>query len=288
MIHVIDEVAIKQEILEISFSSLPISCPTSNSDGSGKKKRRAVPEKRTMGMKTPKKTTKTAPKLGSPSVHPSTLSHKLTVAQKDALSLAFTGHNSVPSLASRNAWASANNVKGDAVHRYCRYLRDRSKQKLFKQEPDAEPRVEAEWHLAVIVHTSAEGEGIQSERAEAPAPVFQTSVSKSHQPDILANLNPLTTAQLQAVSPSEHPLDPISYPPTLEFALESPQVPDFSFLLDARFFDLLTGPESITYDDLHDPIMFCMKFQDSLCSLDMEVAYEALRTMYFFEGGTAG
>jgi len=79
--------------------------------------------------------------------------------------------------------------------------------------------------------------------------------------------------------------DSTSYPTALKLALGSVQMPDFSFLSDTRFFDLLSGPEAILYGDLHDPIMFCMKFQDSHCSLDMEVAHKALKTMYFFEGG---
>ena len=279
MIPVNEEVAIKQEILEVSLSSLSGSSPTLNAGSSGKKRKHAGPEKRTPAVKAPKKVPK-------PTFQPSALSNKLTVAQKGALRLAFTGHTSVPSLVSRNVWAFANNVKGEAVHRYCRYLRDRSKQILVKQEPDTEPQVEVEWHLSVDIPPSADEREIQAERRQDLAPVPQTSVPERHQSDLPANLSSSMASRLHAVGASEPSSDTTLYPATLHFALESlqPQMPDFSFLSETRFFDLLTGPEAISYDDLHDPITFCMKFQDSYCSLDMEVAHEALRTMYFFEG----
>ena len=271
MVPINEEVAIKQEILEISLSSLSGSSPTLNAGSSGKKRKRVGPEKRTAVAKTPKRLPGTAPK--PPTSQLSALSNKLTVAQKDALRLAFAGHTSVPSLASRNAWASANNVKGDAVHRYCRYLRDRSKQILVKQEPDTEPQVEVEWHLSANVVTLA-GE---------MEPVLLTDAPKPHQPDYPANLSPSIASQPHAVCAPEPSSDSTAYPKTLQFALESLQMPDFSFLSDTRFFDLLTGPAAITYDDLQDPITFCMKFQDCYCSLDMDVAHKALRTLYFFE-----
>jgi len=154
MVPINEEVAIKQEILEISLSSLSGSSPIVKAGNPGKKRKRASPEKKTAAANVPKKATKTAPKPGASSFQPSALSNKLTVAQKDALRLAFTGHTSVPSLASRSAWAAANNLKGEAVHRYCRYLRDRSKQILVKQEPDIDPQVEAEWRLSVNIPSS--------------------------------------------------------------------------------------------------------------------------------------
>ena len=283
MIPINEEVAIKQEILEVSLNSLSGPSPTLNSGGSGKKRKRAGPEKRIAAAKAPGKARKTAPKPDAPSSQPRVLSNKLTILQKEALRSVFTGHTSVPSLTSRNAWASANNLKGEAVHRYCRYLRDKSKQNLVKQEPGTEPQVEAEWHLN-IVNVVDEREA-QVEQSEAPASVLQTGISESEscRPDFPANPTPSMAAPVLAPSPSSTP-----YPTTLLFALESLQMSDFSFLADTRFFDLLTGPEAIIYDDLHDPITFCMKFQDSLCSLDMEVAHEALRTMYFFDGDIAG
>jgi hypothetical protein len=253
-----EEVAIKQEILEISVSSLSDSTPTLNAGSSRKRRRYLGPEKKTVATKSVKRAPQTAPK---PGVQSSILSNKLTVAQKDALRLAFAGHNSVPSLTSRNAWASANNLKGEAVHRYCRYLRDRSKQNLVKQEPSTEPQVEAEWHLSMDAPTSVD-------EREAPALVLQTNGSKFHQPDLPTKISLSMPARVYAVDPC---------PITL-------QMPDFSFLSNARFFDLLIGPEAITYDDLHDPITFCLKFQEGFCSLDMEAAHETLRTMYFFEG----
>lgn len=274
MVPINEEVAIKQEILEISLSSFSGSSPTLNAGSSGKKRKRARPEKRTAVAKAPT----TAPKPGIPTSQTSTISSKLTVAQKDALRLAFAGHASVPSLASRNVWASANNVKGDAVHRYCRYLRDRSKQILVKQEPDTEPQLEVEWHLNVNVVTSA-GE---------MEPVLLTDAPKPHQSDYPANLSPSIAPQLHAVCTPEPSSDSAAYPKTLQFTLESLQMPDFSFLSDTRFFNLLTGPEAISYGDLHDPITFCMKFQDCYCSLDMDVAHEALRILYFFEADITG
>ena len=277
MVPINEEVVIKQEILEISLSG---SSPTLNTGNPGKKGRHKGAEKRTAAARTPKKAPKILPKLGGSS---SALANKLTLAQKDALRFAFTGHHSVPSLASRNAWACANNVKGETVHKYCRYLRDKSKQNLVKQEPGMEPQVEAEWHLNVNnVPTSIEERDTQTEQGEAPTPV-RIDVSTSHQSDFLANLCPSMTAQPHAIGTSEPLSDPTLHAITLNIALDSPQMPDSSFLSDARFFNLLTGPEAIVYDDLHDPITFCMKFQDSLCSLDMEVVHEALRTMYFFE-----
>jgi hypothetical protein len=285
-----EEVAIKQEILEISLSSLSGSPPRVNVGSSGKKRRRVGPEKKTaVAAKAPKKAKapRTAPKPGASSSHPNALSNKLTIAQKDALRLAFIGHISVPSLVSRNGWASANNLKGEAVHRYCRYLRDRSNQILVKQEPDTAPRMEAEWQLSVNISTPGEKECIQQvNQGKTLVPTFQTGIPKAHQPDFPVNLrsNPSMAVLPHASEPS---LDTTSYlhPVTLQFALKSVQMPDFSFLSNTRFFDLLTGPGAIVYGDLHDPIMFCMKFQDSYCSLDMEVAHEALRTMYFFEDG---
>lgn len=284
MIPINEEVAIKQEILEISLSSVSGTPPRVNTGGAGKKRKRAGPEKKTAAAKAPKKAAKTAPKPGAPSFQPSVLSNKLTIAQKDALRLAFIGHTSVPSLASRNAWASANNLKGETVHRYCRYLRERSKQNLVKQEPGTQPQVEAEWQLSVDIPTSVEKKCIQIGQGEVPAPILQTGIPKFHQPDFPDNPSPSMAVLPHASEPS---LVPTSYPITLQFALESVQMPDFSLLSNTRFFDLLTGPEAIVYGDLHDPITFCMKFQDSYCSLDMEVAHEALRTMYFFEGGIA-
>ena len=282
MIPINEEVAIKQEILEISLSSLSGSSPKAKVGDSGKKRKRAGFDKKTAAANAPKKAPKTDPKPGAPSLQPSTLLNKLTAAQRDALRLAFTGHTSVPSLASRNAWAAVNNLKGEAVHRYCRYLRERSKHHLVKQEPDTDPQVEAEWHLSVNTPSSVEEKRIPAEQGEEPAPDPQTGLSKCHQPDFPANLGPAMTVLTHA---SENPSDSTSYPTALQFALESLQVPNFSFLSDTRFFDLLSGTEAILYDDLHDPITFCMKFQDSYCSLDIEVAHEALRTMYFFEGG---
>jgi len=277
-----EEVTVKQEILEVSLSSFSGSSPALNSGSSGKKRKHAGAEKRTAAAKTPK----TAPIPSSPSFQPSILPNKLTVAQKDALRLASTGHTSAPSLASRNVWAAANNLKREAVHRYCRYLRDRSKQDSVKQEPDTESHVEAVWHLGL---NSADEKDTRAENREAPAtPTPQIGVPKSHQPDLSTNLGPSMAYRLRAVCASEPSPDSKSYLTTLQTAPESLQVPDFSFLSDARFFDLLAGPDGITYDDLHDPITFCMKFQDSYCSLDMEVVHKALRTMYFFEGGIAG
>lgn len=269
-----EEVAIKQEILEISLSSLSGTPPRVNAGGAGKKRKRAGPEKKTATAKAPKKAAKTASKPGAPSLQPSALSNKLTIAQKDALRLAFTGHTSVPSLASRNAWASANNLKGETVHRYCRYLRERSRQNVIKQEPDTHPQVEAEWQLSVDIPTSVEKKCIQVGQGEVPAPILQTGIPKFLWPDFPDNPSPSMAVLPRASEPSLVPL-------------QSVQMPDFSFLSNTRFFDLLTGPEAIVYGDLHDPITFCMKFQDSYCSLDMEVAHEALRTMYFFEGGIA-
>lgn len=276
-----EEVAIKQEILEISLSSLSGSSPSVKVSNSGKKRKRAGLEKKTAAASAPKKAPKTVPKPGAPSLQPSTLLNKLTATQRDALRLAFTGHTSVPSLVSRNAWAAANNLKGEAVHRYCRYLRERSRQHLVKQEPDADPQVEAEWHLSVNIPNSVEEKRIQAEQEEETL-VLQAGISKFHRPDFPANFGPPMAVPTHA---SENPSDSTSYPTALRFALESGQMPDFSFLSDTRFFDLLSGPEAILYGDLHDPITFCVKFQDSYCSLDMEVAHEALRTMYFFEGG---
>jgi len=278
MIPINEEVAIKQEILEISLSSPSGPPPTLNAGSSGKKRKHTGPEKKPAIAKAPKKAPKRAPKLGASSFQPSALPNKLAVAQKDALRLAFKGHTSVPSLASRSAWAFANNVKGEAVHRYCRYLRDKSKQNLVKQEPDIDPKVEAEWHLSVNIPTSVEEKCTQAEQWEAPAPVLQTGISKYRQHD----LSPSMAIVPHASEPSS---DSPSYSTTLQFALESAQMSDFSFLSNTRFFDLLTGPEAILYGDLHDPITFCMRFQDSYCSLDMEVAHEALRTLYFFEEG---
>ena len=275
MVPLNEEVAIKQEILEMSLSSLAGSSPSVKVGNPGKKRKRAGTEKKTAAANAPKKVTKTAPKPGASSFQPSALSNKLTVAQKDALRSAFTGHTSVPSLASRNAWAAANNLKGDAVHRYCRYLRDRSRQILVKQEPDADPQVEPEWRLIVTIPSSVEEKYIQAGQGGAPALVLQTGISKFRQRD---------SSALTHASEPEPQSGSTSYPTALKLALESVQMPDFSFLSDTRFFNLLSGPEAIRYGDLHDPIMFCMKFQESYCSLDMEVAHEALRTMYFFEG----
>jgi len=294
MIPINGEVAIKQEILEISLSSPTGSHPRVNNGSSGKKKKRAGPEEKKTAAATkkaprtaPKPKPKPKPRPGASSPQPGVLSTKLTIAQKDALRLAFTGHTSVPSLASRNAWASANNVKGEAVHRYCRYLRDRSNYSLIKQEPGTVPRMdlEAEWELSVEIPTSAEKMFIQGGQGEVRAPILQTGVSKSYQPDfpVPVHLSPSTAVLPHAPGPSSDTTTTTSHPPTLQFSLESVQMPDCSFLSNTRFFDLLTGPEAIVYGDLHDPITFCMKFQDSYCSLDMEVAHEALRTMYFFE-----
>jgi hypothetical protein len=283
MVPINEEVAIKQEILEVSLSSLTGSPPTLNASSSRKKRKHVGTEKKAAAPRAPRKMApKSAPKPGAPSFQPSARSIKLTVTQKDALRFAFTGHTSAPSLVSRNAWASANNVKGETVHRYCRYLRDRSKQNLVKQEPDADLQAEAEWHLSVNGPTSVEEKCIQAEQEEASAPILQGDVSKFHQPGFPVSLSPAI-----AVLPHASELSPdyASYPATPQLALESVRMPDFSFLSDTRFFDLLTGPEAILYGDLHDPVTFCMKFQDSYCSLDMEVAHEALRTMYFFEGG---
>ena len=288
MIPINEEVAIKQEILEISLSSLSGALPTLNAGSSGKKKKHEGPKKRTTSAKSPKRAPRTATKPGISTLQASALSNKLTVAQKDALRLAFTSHTSVPSLASRSAWASANCVKGDAVHRYCRYLRGRSRQILVKQEPDTEPQVEAEWHLSVNIATSTDGREIQAEKGQELAPVLLTDAPKSHQPAFPANLSASMTSRPHAVCASEPSPDSTLYPEILQSALESIQMPDFSFLSDTYFFDLLTGPAAIIYDDLRDPITFCMKFQDSYCSLDMEVAHEALRTMYFFEGAITG
>ena len=101
MIPINEEVAIKQEILEISLSSPTGSHPRVNIGGSGKKRKRAGPEEKKTAAAT-KKAPRTAPKPkpkpkpGASSLQPGVLSTKLTITQKDALRLAFTGHTSVP------------------------------------------------------------------------------------------------------------------------------------------------------------------------------------------------
>src|SRR5260370_8315534 len=96
MMPINEEVAIKQEILEISLSSLSGSSPTVNSGSSGKRRKHAGPDKRTTAAKTPKKAPRIAPKPGVPTFQPTPLSNKLTVAHKDALLLHFTRHTPVP------------------------------------------------------------------------------------------------------------------------------------------------------------------------------------------------